>query len=252
MRHTSVLITGAAGGIGAAIARQALALRASRLILIDADMPGLEALADEFDPTGVETTCLQCDLSNASDVEDTYTSAATVGYDYCFNNAGMVAGPPDFPDFDPQWIARLIAVNLTAVVLGTGYAIRHLKQRGGGAIVNTGSTSALKPAPADAPYRASKAGVLFLTECCRSLAETTKVRVNSIVPGVTDTPILNDLAEGAVAPGWLGAITRDIRIWTPDEIARKAIELAQDTTSFGQNLVLFNESRDHSGSATNI
>ena len=49
MRHTSVLITGAAGGIGAAIARQALALRASRLILIDADMPGLEALADEFD-----------------------------------------------------------------------------------------------------------------------------------------------------------------------------------------------------------
>src|SRR5690606_24613045 len=125
--------------------------------------------------------------------------------DIVFNNAGIVSGPPPFPDTDLGRIKLVIDIDLLSVIQSSAIAIRYMREHGGGVIVNTASTGGLNPYLADAPYAAAKAGVIMFSRSCKDLHQTADIRVNAVCPGVTDTPIL-EKTGGGKRPDWLAPI----------------------------------------------
>jgi NAD(P)-dependent dehydrogenase (short-subunit alcohol dehydrogenase family) len=108
--------------------------------------------------------------------------------------------------------------------------------------------TAFRPGLADAPYRASKAGVVMLTRCCKALSAQ-GVRVNAIAPGITDTPILAKAGlvkagDGCSARAWLESAMPGIRIRSPEEMAAAVIGLIEDDNKAGEVLELDHEVRE--------
>jgi 3-oxoacyl-[acyl-carrier protein] reductase len=159
--------------------------------------------------------------------------------DIVFNNAGIVSGPPPFPDTDLDRIRQVLEVDLTSVVLSSTIAIRHMRENGGGVIVNTASTGGLNPYLADAPYAAAKAGVIMFSRSCGDLHGQCGIRVNAVCPGVTDTPIL-EKTGGGKRPDWLGPILDNIEILQPEEIAQAVIDIVGDDDMAGEYVVVQN------------
>lgn len=235
------LITGAAGGIGRAIA-VALAERGLRhLTICDIDSTGLTETAALVSELGTAVTKRQLDVADLPDLERALEGANDCeGLDIAINNAGIVAGLPEYPQMPLERIATLMSINLTAVTLGTAVAARIMAARGGGVIINTASTTAFRPRLLDAPYRASKAGVIMLTQCCKELAAS-GVRVNAVAPGITDTPILNKLGNGAGTPSWLAEAMDAVHILTAEEVAAAFVSLIEDESKAGEVIALENE-----------
>ena len=244
IKGKSALVTGAASGIGRALAQHLAARGAAKLILIDIDEAGLAETAAQVKAKGAQTCLRRADVSDIQDLEAAFDEAGRINYDICFNNAGIVEGPPGFPGVSATRIALLISINLTAVLIGTKRAIEHMTPRGGGVIINTGSTASVRANYSDAPYRASKAGVSHLTKCCKELAETSNIRVNAVHPGGTETPILGKMRGDGEPSEWSKKIMAKIRFWTADEIAEAAMGLVEDDSRIAENLVLFNEGMD--------
>jgi 3-oxoacyl-[acyl-carrier protein] reductase len=237
----AALITGAAAGIGRAIA-VALAEKGVRhLTLCDIDDRGLAETAALAEGRGAAVTGRRLDVADFEDCERALEEAnRNEGLDIVINNAGIVAA--DYPRMPLERISLLVSINLTAVITGTAVAARLMTARGGGVIVNTASMTAFRARLADAPYRASKAGVVMLTRCCKELAEQ-GVRVNAIAPGITDTPMLDKAGDGAGSRAWLESAMRDVRIRTPEEMAVAVISLIEDDSKAGEVLELDNAAR---------
>ena len=237
----TALVTGAAAGIGRAIA-VALAEKGVRhLTLCDIDDRGLDETAALAERRGAAVTRRRLDVADHQDCERALEEANHhEGLDIVINNAGIVAS--HYPDMPLERISLLISINLTAVIVGTAVAARLMTARGGGVIVNTASMTAFRPGLADAPYRASKAGVVMLTRCCRELSAQ-GVRVNAIAPGITDTPMLEKVADGPDARAWLESVKRDIRIRAPEEMAAAVVSLIEDDSKAGEVLELDHEAR---------
>jgi len=237
----AALITGAAGGIGRAVA-VALADRGVRhLTICDIDDTGLAETAALAGNRGTTVTKRQLNVADFQELERALEEAnLREGLDIAVNNAGIVAGPPDYPQIPLERIALLMSINLTAVTIGTAVAARIMTSRGGGVIINTASTTAFHPKLMDAPYRASKAGVIMLTQCCKDLSAG-GVRVNAVAPGITDTPILNKLGDGAVRPSWLANAMDAVRVLPAEEVAAAFISLIEDDSKAGEVVAVVNE-----------
>jgi NAD(P)-dependent dehydrogenase (short-subunit alcohol dehydrogenase family) len=235
------VITGAAAGIGRATAI-ALAARGARgIVLADLDTDGLAATAAEVARHGVATTCTPTDVTRLADLEAMYDAArgSFGGIDIVFNNAGIVSGPPPFPDTDLARIRRVIDIDLLSVIQSSAIAIREMRAHDGGVIVNTASTGGLNPYLADAPYAAAKAGVIMFSRSCRDLHAQCGIRVNAVCPGVTDTPILEKTGGGR-RPDWLGPILENIEILRPEEIAQAVVDIVHDDALAGEYVVVQN------------
>ena len=195
----SVLITGAASGIGRATALR-LADEGASLVLADRDEGGLAATAEACEGGGAVHT-RTCDVADEASVAALVAGAVEDlgGLDVLCNVAGILA----FEDFRnttlEQW-NRILAVNLTGTFLMCREALPHLLDRGGN-IVNTASTAALAGHPWTAPYSASKGGVLALSLTLAVEFGKLGVRCNVVAPGSIETPIQEAfrLPEGADA-----------------------------------------------------
>lgn len=240
----SGLITGAGSGIGRAMAVSLMQKGARQLTLCDIDEAGLEATAALLAGAQTKVVGRRLDVTDYAEYERVLRESDNDGgLDILMNNAGIVGGLPDFPQTPAARIAQLVSINLTAVIVGAGVAAQLMAARGGGAIVNTASISAFRPKLSDAPYRASKVGVVLFTQCCRELSEQ-GVRVNAIAPGVTDTSILDKLGDGITRPAWLEPVMQGIRMWTPEEMAAVAVALVEDDRKIGEVVELANEAAD--------
>jgi len=168
----AALITGAAAGIGRAIA-VALADRGARhLTLCDIDDRGIAETAVLAGRRGAAVALRRLDVADCADYADYGRALEEADRDeglaIVINNAGIVAGLPEYPHTALERIAQVVSVNLTAVIAGTAVAARFMSARGGGVIVNTASMTAFRPRLLDAQYRASKAGeVLELPNAAR-------------------------------------------------------------------------------------
>ncbi len=120
-----------------------------------------------------------------------------------------------------------MGVNLGGVVVGTRLAIPVLRRRGGGAIVNTASMAALFPLTPDPIYSATKAGVAMFTRACVPLAEE-GIRVNAVLPGLVDTPLLTKSRDGERWADWAYAAEGVMGLLSPDEVAAAVLELVRD------------------------
>lgn len=188
-RGKVVFITGAASGIGEALA-VALAAQGARLVLADIDDARLQALAARLGSGGeVEAHVLDVTDADAFAARVADLVARLGRLDVIFNNAGTAVSG-DARDLDVARWKRIVDVNLMGVIHGTDAAFRVMAaQRGGGHIVNIASLAGLTAFPTNAPYCATKHAVVGMSLALRIEGEDLGVRVSVVCPGFVETNI---------------------------------------------------------------
>ena len=201
-----VLITGAAGGIGAASARR-LAADGARVVLADIDGPAVEKLAGELGGVAV-----QADVTRAADiarmVDEPYARWGRL--DVLFNNAGVIRVQPLLDVTEAEW-DRVMSVNLRAVFFVMQAAARRMKGQppiGGselrGKLIHTASIAGYRGGNhLTAPYSASKAGVISLARSAAQVLAADRITSNCVCPGAVDTAMWEQIdREMATLYGW--------------------------------------------------
>ena len=225
------VVTGAAGGIGAATSRR-LASEGATVVVVDTNADAGHALATELDGLYVEA-----DVTSEADNQRVYaTTVEQYGQvDVAFHNAGI--SPPDDDSILTTGLdawRRVQEVNLTSVFLGCQAAIPHMLRRRKGSIVNTASfVATLGAATSQISYTASKGGVLAMTRELGVQFAREGIRVNALSPGPVATPLLMELfaADAERAQRRLVHVPMG-RFADPAEIAAAVAFLASDDASF--------------------
>jgi NAD(P)-dependent dehydrogenase (short-subunit alcohol dehydrogenase family) len=231
-----VLIAGGATGIGAASAQMFAASGAS-VVIADVDRSAAQTTVEAIAASGGSARFAMCDVSDESLVEEVVQGviSAEGRLDIVHANAGLESTVKATETSLSEW-NRVIVVNLTGVFLVCRAALPHMYARGSGSIVITSSPHALATVPDAASYAASKGGVHALMRALALEAAPLGVRVNAIVPGTIDTPML--YRELAVASDpeaqikLLAAAHPLGRLGRPEEVASVAVFLASDAASF--------------------
>ena len=229
------LITGGASGIGRESARL-FASEGARVLIADLDVAAGNATAAAIAKAGGEARAIRCDVAQGADLEAAVAAAERHfgALHVLFNNAGIFpardGSPVDTPDdvFD-----QVIAVNLKGVFLGCKVGIPALLRAGGGSIINTASfVAVVGAATSQIAYTASKGGVLAMTREIAVEYARQGIRANALCPGPVNTPLLAEfLAEPAARARRFVHIPIG-RLAEATEIARAALFLASDESSY--------------------
>lgn len=239
--NKTVLITGAAGGIGRATVTL-FAEKGWNVIGVDRSTFG-----DGFPENGL---FIEADISEPQDLEDIFSQAQgySLRLNALVNNAAVQIAKPLLQTSVEEWDAVMVS-NLRAVFLSVKLAFPLFKAAGNGAIVNVSSVHAVATSANIASYAASKGGLLALTRAMAIEFAPDDIRVNAILPGAVDTPMLHaGLSRGHVGAGSLPERLENLadktvigRVGKPDEIAHAIYFLADETQSSfmtGQALIV--------------
>lgn len=227
------IITGAAGGIGAASARL-FAAEGAVLALADTAAEPLAALAAEIAAAGGRALAVPTDVRDGAAVAALV--AATVErygrLDVCFANAG-VGGGGTVAELAEEDFDRIVGVNFKGAFLCAKHAVPHLLAAGGGSLIFTSSELALVGSPGSAAYCGAKAALLGMARAIAIDHGGQGLRVTCLCPGATDTPMLwRGVDDRAAEEESLAARMALKRIGRPEEIARAALFLASDDAAF--------------------
>ena len=230
-----VLITGGAGGIGAAAATRFLE-EGSRVVVLDRDPEALARLASELPAL---SGTIGADVSDPDDIARAFEELDDLlgGLDILINNAG-ISIRHGFMDITPRDWQEVIDVNLNGVFFVAQQAARQMLQASGGVILNMGSTNGLMGYPYYADYNASKAGVIELTRTM-ALELGPSVRVNAICPGFILTPMQAAEYTEEMQRAFASKLPLD-RLGRPEDVAALFAFLASDDAAFitGQCFVI--------------
>jgi NAD(P)-dependent dehydrogenase (short-subunit alcohol dehydrogenase family) len=234
-----VIVTGAAGSIGFATA-QVLAREGAKLTLVDINGEKLKEKASELAATGAQVEAVQADCSIETDVRR-YVDATVARFgriDGLHNNAGTEGKLGPTADYDVDEFDRIIRINLRSMFLGLRFTLPVMVEQGSGAIVNTASIASERGLAGACAYNASKHGVVGLTRTAASEHGPQGIRVNCVMPGVVETPLLNamlvQMFPGGIEEGQrvLGKVATLDRIAKPSEIGEVVAFLLSDRASF--------------------
>ena len=183
------IITGGASGIGRATAAT-LVREGASVALADIDPDGVQRVAEEITAAAGDAIGMQADASDKAAVERVVARAAERfgGVDILVNCAA-IAGSGAIDDVTEEQWDRILAVNLKGVMFFCQAVLPHLRRRGGGVIVNFSSGSGFRPSGRSLAYGASKAAVAHVSRSLAYDLGTENIRVNTIAPGLTDTPM---------------------------------------------------------------
>lgn len=232
------LVTGAARGIGAAIA-ETLAREGARVWLADRDEPAAEEKAAELASGGLSARAIRVDVTDANLVTAAFGAVTDAGpLDILVCNAGILKTGP-FRDATPADWDGAVAVNLSGVVHCVRAAIGPMMERGFGRIINVASVSAMRGGGSigNVLYGTTKAGVVALTMGLARELGPSGITVNAVAPAVADTPMTRD----SLSPQLVAGITSRIplrRLATPADIADAVAFLASDRASFVNGAIL--------------
>lgn len=191
-----VIVTGGAGGIGAA-ACHAIAAEGGKVVVADLDAVAAKAVADAIVEKGGAAASVPVDVTDRSHVRAMIeTAVATFGeLNVIFNNAGMNR-PRDFLEVDEENFSEIVRVNTWGVIVCTQEAARQMIAQGsGGKIVNTGSIASRQGFWDFVPYCVAKFGTLAVTQATARGLIQHGITVNAFAPGVVDTPMWVGLNE---------------------------------------------------------
>ncbi|MHB0923843.1 MAG: SDR family NAD(P)-dependent oxidoreductase [Bellilinea sp.] len=229
--HHVVLITGAAGGVGRATV-QLFAEKGWQVIGVDR-----QEFGEAFPRDGL---FILADIADPADLESIYSQVSlfTPTLDAVVNNAALQITKPLLETSAEEW-DRVMESNLRSVFLGAKLAHPMLKAGGSGAIVNVSSVHAVQTSANIAAYAASKGGLLALTRAMAIEFAPDNIRVNAILPGAVDTPMLRaglirDHADAGTLPDRLENLARRTvngRVGQPGEIAHAIYFLADNEQS---------------------
>ncbi|MBM3139884.1 MAG: glucose 1-dehydrogenase [Chloroflexi bacterium] len=233
------VITGAAGGIGRAAAAR-FAFDGAKVVLVDLAGTALEESAAIVERAGGEPHVVHADVTKAADVHGYVNEAKRRfgGVDLFFNNAGILGPVTTLFDYPEELFDRVLAVNVKGVWLGIREVAPAMRERGGGAIVNTASVAGLQGTPTLFAYGASKHAVVGMTKSAALALAPLGIRVNAVCPAVIDTPMGDALARAAnpddpeAAKRSMGQLGPMGRIGRPEEVAALVAYLCSDDASF--------------------
>ncbi len=235
LRDKTAIITGAASGFGAGIARR-FAAEGANVMLADINRSAAENLAAELASQGLATRANTCDVSHAADVDRLVnaTVEAFAGIDILVNNAGMPQVNQPMLDLDEETFDRIYAVNVKSIFLAAKSAVPVMRAAGG-VIINTASTAALRPRPGLTWYNGSKGAVVTLTKSMALELAPDNIRVNALCPVAGDTPMLAAFLGGEVTSEMHDKFVATVplgRLSTPRDMANAALFLASDEADF--------------------
>ena len=219
----AAVVTGAAQGLGEAIAR-ALHARGASVLLADVNLEGAERVAGEL---GDSARAVECDVRDRASLERALDAAGRV--DIMVNNAARTV-PRSFWEIEEEEWDEVLAVNLRGVFLGCQLAGARMREQGRGRIVNLSSTAGQVPGTMGAHYAASKAGIVILTKIVAAELAPHGVTCNAIAPAAVRTP-----AFDLVSPERLEALRERIpvgRFGEPAEIGALVAFLCSDDAGY--------------------
>jgi NAD(P)-dependent dehydrogenase (short-subunit alcohol dehydrogenase family) len=231
----AALVTGAASGIGRASAKL-FAAEGAWVVVVD-KAPEVEATAAAIRDAGGTAIAIQADAGSEEDVARAVDTAVREfgGLDACYANAGISGGYTPFLEMDADEWMGILRVNLVGVYLAIKHSARIMVPKGKGSIICTASVAGLRSGAGPAPYSASKAGVISLVQTSANFLYGTGVRVNAICPGLIETGMTRPIFERARERGTdakIGQLNPLKRYGEPEEIARAALFLASDESSY--------------------
>jgi 3-oxoacyl-[acyl-carrier protein] reductase len=229
----TALVTGAARGIGLAIATR-LAADGLRVAMLDQDRAAVEAAAPGL---GAGALALAADVTRAAEVDAAIARIEREWgrLDVLVNNAGITGRSfPIWELTDEDW-QRVIDVDLTSVFLCCRAAVKVMLRQGGGRIVNIASIAGKEGNPTLVPYSTAKAGVIGLTKALAKEVATRGILVNAVAPAVIGTELLKQM-ETSTVELLISKIPMG-RVGTPEEVAALVAWLASDQCTFSTGAV---------------
>jgi NAD(P)-dependent dehydrogenase (short-subunit alcohol dehydrogenase family) len=241
MRHEgkTMVVTGAAGAIGFATC-EILAREGARVMLVDIAAERLEERAAALRQAGYDAVGHVADCADEAAVEG-YAKAAMDAFgriDGFFNNAGIEGNLAPTHAYDVAEFDTIIRVNLRSMFLGLRFVLPHMVAAAKGAVVNTASIGSERGLAGACAYNAAKHGAVGLTRTAASEVAQKGVRVNCVMPGVIETPLLVGMLEqmfdGDVQAGMdkLGQVATLNRVGQPREVGDVVSFLLSDEASY--------------------
>ena len=234
LKDKVALVTGAGQGMGRAIA-QRFAFEGATVVALDLN---LEAAQQTLAGLGGQHLARALNVSDSAAVNALVdeVTAQCGRVDLLVNNAGT-GGMDSFTEMSDEAWTRVIGVNLNGAFYCARAAVRAMLKTGGGVVVNVGSTSAVS-GEGPAHYVTSKAAIMGLTRVMAKELAKSGIRVNTLVPGPTNTPMMQGIPQE-----WADAIIAGVpmgRMAEPEDIAKAAVFLASDDSGFvtGQSLAV--------------
>ena len=229
----TALVTGAGRGIGLAISERLLA-DGARVMMLDRDAPAVEGAAKRL---GGNARAIVADVTRTADVDGAVQAAHDWHgrLDVVVNNAGITGRSfPTWELTDADW-QQVIAIDLTSVFLVCRAAVRLMRPRQSGRIVNIASIAGKEGNPTLVPYSTAKAGVIGLTKALAKEVATQGILVNAVAPAVIGTELLQQMERSTV--DMLVAKIPMGRVGKPEEVAALVAWLSSDECSFSTGAV---------------
>jgi len=230
--NKTAIVTGAASGIGAAIAQE-LAASGATVIVSDRHAEGCEKVVASILDRGGKALAFAADVADASSVAAlvAFAEAETGALHLAVNNAGIGGAQAPVGDYPLDAWQQVIDVNLNGVFYGMRYQIPAMERAGGGAIVNMASILGSVGFANSSAYVASKHAVLGLTKTAAMEYAQKKIRINSVGPAFIQTPLLTDNLSQEMLDGLAGLHPMG-RIGTSEEVSALTCFLLSDRASF--------------------
>lgn len=228
------IVTGASRGIGESIA-VTLASLGAEVILVSRKLEGLKEVEDKITAEGGKAVSIPCNIGNMDEIDSLFKQIKEKydKIDILVNNSAtnpFFGGNLDAPE--SAW-DKTFSVNLKGFFFMTQQAARMMKETGGGSIVNISSVNGIKPAPLQGMYSITKAGVISMTKSFAKELASYKIRVNAVLPGMTDTKFSAAITKNpAILEKVVLPTIPMARVAQPDEMAGAVVYLVSDAASY--------------------